>query len=372
MKKTLFGILTSAVLLALCGCSQIGDKSTSMSVIYGATTVFSLLLLIGYCCFIKKKEVWFLLLFSSVFIVNIGYFSLSISQTLEEALLANRISYLGSVFLPFSMVMTVFNLSGMKMKKWIPGVLLGITIIVFFIAASPGYLDIYYKSVSLEKINGMSVLKKEYGAWHSVYLYYLLSYFAMMIGTALHAVIRKKIKSGIQSTIVIIAVFVNICVWLLEQLVAVNFEFLSVSYIISELFLLSLHFMIQNNEAKPVIVSDTSAQEHPAQPIVSDQEQPTIPSEEVSDNAETEISPECLEKCEKLQIGIELLTATERKIFEAHVAEKPTKDILRELGITENTLKFHNKNLYHKLGVTSKKQLQEYVKALDTIKKAKL
>ena len=35
-----------------------------------------------------------------------------------------------------------------------------------------------------------------------------------------------------------------------------------------------------------------------------------------------------------------------------------------QLQIVENTFKFHNKNLYSKLGVTSRKQLVEYAKAI--------
>ena len=160
MKKTLSGLLP-VLLILLTSCGAVGDKSASMSIIYGITAVVSFLLLIGYCVLIKKKEVWFLLLFSSVFIVNTGYFTMSISGTIGEALLANRISYLGSVFLPFSMLMTIFNLSRLKYKKWVPVFLFIVTTAIFFIAASYPYLDIYYKSATLENVNGMSVLIKE-------------------------------------------------------------------------------------------------------------------------------------------------------------------------------------------------------------------
>ena len=177
----------------LSGCTGIGDKATSLSVIYLMTTIFSLILLLGYFLFIKKKEVWFVILFISVFVVNAGYFSLSISDTLDGALWANRISYLGSVFLPLSMIMTILNISKLKYKKWLPGVLLGISVAVFFVAASPGYSDIYYKSVTLEKINGVSVLDKEYGSWHSIYLFYLLGYFGVMVAASIHAIVKKKI-----------------------------------------------------------------------------------------------------------------------------------------------------------------------------------
>lgn len=340
------------MLCLLSGCSNIGDKSASMSIIYGATTVLSLLLLIGYCCFIKKKEIWFLLLFVCVFVVNAGYFTLSISKTLEEALLANRISYLGSVFLPFSMLLIIINFSGLKFRKTVTAILLAISIGVFFVAASPGYLDIYYKAVTLEQVGGVSVLDKEYGAWHCLYLYYLLLYFAVMVGVILHSTFKKKNNSVVHAAVLLISVFVNIFVWLLEQLVKIDFEFLSVSYIISELFLLSLYLIIQDNEkGRP---EDDFAQ--------------------VKNNPE-EISPMSeayIERCRYLEEHVCELTATEHAIYDSYLAGKTTKDIMKEHNITENTLKFHNKNLYSKLGVTSRKQLLEYAKALKEINAQKM
>ena len=43
---------------------------------------------------------------------------------------------------------------------------------------------------------------------------------------------------------------------------------------------------------------------------------------------------------------------------------RSTKEIMSELNIKENTLKFHNKNLYGKLGVSSRKQLVEIYKLI--------
>ena len=187
----------------------------------------------------------------------------------------------------------------------------------------------------------MSVLIKEYGPWHQIYLYYLVSYFLVMIFTTLHAVISKKIKSGIQSAIILIAVFVNICVWLFEQLVDMNFEFLSVSYIISELFLLSLYLLIQEHEK----LFDVSGQ------AVSVQKE--VPSDGVCENSEA------AEKCRYIKENLHTLTPTERSIYDCYLAGKSTKEVMKELNITENTLKFHNKNIYSKLVVSSRKQLLE-------------
>lgn len=66
------------------------------------------------------------------------------------------------------------------------------------------------------------------------------------------ATLKNKIESTAYATVLAIAVFVNIGVWLAEQFMDNSFEVLSVSYIISELFLLGLHlYMAEIEKLKP-------------------------------------------------------------------------------------------------------------------------
>ena len=58
------------------------------------------------------------------------------------------------------------------------------------------------------------------------------------------------------------------------------------------------------------------------------------------------------------------LTPTERRIYELYLEGKSTRTIMIDLNITENTLKYHNKNLYGKLCVSSRKQLLRIAAAL--------
>ena len=148
MKKlSLIAPVLLAFILALSGYGTAGEKTASITIIYSAMTVCSFLLFIGYCYLAKQKDFWFLLLFSSVFVVNAGYLALSVSKTLEFALLSNRISYLGSVCLPLSMLMIIFNVCKIESPKWVIGILLTTSIMIFIVAASPGYLNIYYKKL---------------------------------------------------------------------------------------------------------------------------------------------------------------------------------------------------------------------------------
>lgn len=354
MKKQVIWVGMAALLSGLLvGCTPVGEKSASLSAVYGVTAVVALLLLAGYCIFIKKKEIWFLLLFASVFVVDVGYFTLSISETLEQALFANRIAYLGSVFLPLSMMMSILNVSRLRYRKWVPGLLVGLAVVVFFIAASPGYLDLYYKSVALEKIGGVSVLVKEYGPWHSVYLFYLLGYFSAMIAAVVSAIVRKRVESVAHAVILVFAVFVNLAVWFLEQLVRIDFEILSISYLISELFLIGLYLMVENQEK---ILAGLTLQSAP----------PRAKESAVHTTVEQKNSPEYHERCAYLRDHLHTLTPSERVIFRLYREGKGTKEVMEELCIAENTLKYHNKNLYSKLGVSSRKQLLEYAKSIDS------
>ena len=73
-------------------------------------------------------------------------------------------------------------------------------------------------------------------------------------------------------------------------------------------------------------------------------------------------------KIEAFVKGIAALTPTEHVIFDAYVARLTTKEILAKLNIKENTLKYHNRNLYGKLSVSSRKEIQELHKHVHSVK----
>ena len=64
--------------------------------------------------------------------------------------------------------------------------------------------------------------------------------------------------------------------------------------------------------------------------------------------------------------GIPTLTNTERRIFDGYVAGLRSREIVEQLDIKDSTLRYHNKNIYNKLGVTSLKELQQFVAILNS------
>ncbi|MBQ2954914.1 MAG: hypothetical protein IJE08_00480 [Clostridia bacterium] len=362
MKKNAGVILLFIVLCAaLIRFGGVGSKAASISAVYASTAALSLAAAAGYWFLIRKKNPWFVLLFSSVFVVNTGYLALSLSKTLDAALWANRLSYLGSVFLPLSMLMLILNTCRLKYGKYLPGALISVSTAVFLIAASPGILDIYYKEVSLSVINGSTVLEKVYGPLHCLYLFYLLSYLMATLAVIFHACANRNVDSAIHAVFMSAAVFVNIGVWLIEQLVRIDFELLSISYIISELFLLLLCLMIQRSEEAGNIQPPEQNLTEPAATAAA------APPDAAPDSPQEPDQPDARTPEEQLAYFAAQrasLTPTERIIYEFYLEGKSTKEIMAELNIKENTLKYHNKNIYSKLGVSSRKQLVMIASAL--------
>ena len=318
-----------------------------ISSIYAIAAVLSLLLLAAYFVMIKKKEAWFFVLFTAIFVVNTGYFVLSISDTLDAALWANRLSYAGSVFLPLSMLMIILQALEIQCRKWLPCLLIAVSIGVFFVAASPGYLDIYYADVTLAESDGATMLVKEHGPWHMLYYVYLAVYFLTMIVCIRRGSKKRNLEQNLHSTILAAAVFVNIGVWLMEQFANINFEFLSISYVMTGLFIIFLKML----QVEMLKVQDDK-----------------IRFQKLARQHELENGTLHLDagKRELFAEGLAALTQTERRIFDLYLEGSTTKEVLSVLGIKENTLKYHNKNIYGKLGVSSRKELVAVAKAVES------
>lgn len=310
----------------------------NLSIIYGIAAAMALLLAVGYCTMVRKKENWLLWLYFSIFIANLGYFTLSISTTLEEALLANRVAYLGCVFLPLFMLMTIVKVCNLECKKLWRSVLITVSAVTFFVAASQGYLPWYYKEVTFSRIDGIVKLTKVYGPLHLLYFVYLFTYFALIIGVICYATKRKKIATDKQAGVLAVVVLFNLAIWLVEQFIHWEFEFLAVSYIVSGLLLLFLYGMIQDYEellekTKEQQRRENATEDAALRPVLMQAEWPELKQ----------------------------LSSRERDVLDKILEDKKRKEIAEELFITENTVKKHTTSIFTKLGVANRGELFEKI-----------
>lgn len=311
-----------------------------MSVWYGVLFAVSLLLAVICGVLYKKKNPILLGLFASLLLTNFGYFFMSLSSSVNSALLFNSVSYLGSVFLPLFMLLIIASLSNLKINKKIIIGLACLSIIVFIIASSGWYSTVYYKTVEIATVNNATVLVKTYGPLHPIYKVYVISYLLAMIGTIIYSFTRKNkdIKISVFMTAI---VSINIGVWLAESVLHSRFEYMAVSYVVTEILLLLFYGIINDFKIQ---------QSNTAQPV---------PTETVCEYL-TEAEAEAVaESCRVLN----QLTNREKEVMSLLLEGKKRKDIAEKLFVTESTIKKHSASIYKKLEVENRKELLEKVKS---------
>lgn len=317
-----------------------------MTLFYGIAFTVSVLMTGVYFYADRKRDIWLMCLFISVMVCDFGYFLLSMSKHLETALWGNRIAYLGSVFLPLCMLMMIMNLSRFNYPKWLPKVLTAFNSAVFFIAGSGGWLPIYYKDVSLEIIDGTAVLIKEYGPLHNLYKVFLFGYFAAMVIIIIYTAVKHTVISIKHSAFFAVIVIGNIAIWLVENIIGAGFEFLSISYIITECLILFLYGILQDyGLADTQIIAETT-EKAPAAEIHVQETRYSFSAEQI----DFIISD---------WTAADALSQREKEVLKLLLINKKRKEIAEELFVTESTIKKHTSGIFRKLEVSNRTELFE-------------
>ncbi len=318
-----------------------------LSIAYGVLALLAVLLLTAYLLFNTKKNRLFLALFGCVAASNCGYFLLSITNHLTIAKFANALSYFGGAFSMLVMLFIIYDVCRMRSRKWLFCLLTGISIAVFAVAASGDWLGLYYKSISLEHVNGMTCLVKEYGPLHSLYALYLAAYVALMLMIIAYASKTKRLSSPKYTLFLLVAVLLNVGVWLVEQCLTEEFEFLSVSYIVTAVLLLLIYDMLHDYG---IIRPDTG--------IVSVQMLNQLNMPQSTPGA----LPSGMEDMfHGFAEKIKTLSSAERRILNYYIDGHDIADIPELAFISIHTVKKHNRSIYQKLEIASRDELMLYI-----------
>ena len=78
---------------------------------------------------------------------NIGYFVLSCSRNLQEAILANALAYIGGIFLPLIIVYILIDYSDSKVPIWFSGAILALNIFVYITIILTDRFPLFYSAV---------------------------------------------------------------------------------------------------------------------------------------------------------------------------------------------------------------------------------
>ena len=127
-----------------------------MTIEYLISFLASIGLLIAYSLMVKNKEFWLTMLYCCVPVVNLGYTLISVAKTVEFAIFANDVAYLGSVFLSMCMFLTIIRICGFKVRPATVACCFALGALMFAVVATSPMIPLYYKSVAIETVDGSS------------------------------------------------------------------------------------------------------------------------------------------------------------------------------------------------------------------------
>ena len=197
---------------------------------YIITSVLALvnLVVLVYTYENKKANYYFMLSMIVMALSNCGYLAVALSSELNEAILANKIGYLGGCFIPLITLFLICTICNYSLPGWLRYILYGLSFCVYSLVLTIGYTDWYYKDLSLGKLGDATVLLHSYGVGHI--LFYVIMYGYIVLESILLAyhLIKRRAVSQNKLWLLSAMVIINIAVFIVGRMIHSYIEIMPV------------------------------------------------------------------------------------------------------------------------------------------------
>ncbi len=165
-------------------------------------------------------------------ICNVGYLALASSTDLSEALLANKITYTGGMFLPYFLLVNVSELCNVRIPKAVTVISFVYIMCLLFFVMTIGHNQLYYVSADIKSYGGVSYLTKEYGFFHNFYTVYLYTMGAAAFYVIIYTIFKKNRVSR-RTILMLMVIWVTTTFsYSIERLLGIKFELVPLAYVV--------------------------------------------------------------------------------------------------------------------------------------------
>ena len=189
----------------------------------------------------KKTNYYFMILMLLFALTNGAYLAIAVSTSLEEAVLANKISYLGGCFMPPIILFLICAICNYTIRPWLRCLLYTYSAVVYFSVLSIGYSNIYYDRIYLEKFMDATVLGHTYGPAHKLFYVILYGYLITQVVLLVYSLVKKRAVSRYSLGALLIMEVVTISLFIAGRIVNPNIEIMPLVYVIDGWFFLYMY-----------------------------------------------------------------------------------------------------------------------------------
>ena len=225
-----------------------------MTLYYDILFAVSICLSLAYAWIWHKHfDVHITLIYILVPVTNLGYTLLARAESLEAAAAANKLSYFGGCFELLIIMLSIFSLCGISLKRWMRIAFMALSMLVFLSTPMTGANGYFYKEMRFERIDDKVYLYKEYGIMHTVYYCMIVLYFLLSIGAMIYSLRKKKQVSRRMIYLLFLPVLVCMISFFVGRLLTNEIEFIPVGYVFAQVVYLIIVYRIHMYD-----VSDTA------------------------------------------------------------------------------------------------------------------
>ncbi|MCR5355968.1 MAG: HD domain-containing protein [Lachnospiraceae bacterium] len=192
----------------------------------------------------KHFSVHFSLIFAIIPIAMLGYMFYAQADDLTSAVTAIKIIYLGGCFLQLFLMLSVFRVCNIELKKSVTVSLIGCSLLLYLSVLTIGYYPLFYKTVTFKMGPLGPYLAKEYGFMHTLFLVVVVMYFLYSISTIVFSYYNKPDVSNTIIVLLCVTEIITVLSYFAGRSMLPGVELTPVAYVISQaLFLLVIRRM---------------------------------------------------------------------------------------------------------------------------------
>ncbi|MBQ7077417.1 MAG: HD domain-containing protein [Lachnospiraceae bacterium] len=176
-------------------------------------------------------------IFTLIPVAQLGYVMMARATTLSEALIANRITYMGGIYLQLFITFYIIYICGIRLKRWISFLLFALNTAFYLFVICNDMSKFYYKSADITSNGDVTYLIKDYGLGHTIFYGIIIVY--LIIGLTLILVnYRNKSVPRVLLNYVLIMETVTVVLYFATRLLKSTYETAPLQYVIFQFILI--------------------------------------------------------------------------------------------------------------------------------------
>lgn len=201
-----------------------------MAYLYLGCLIVSIGALFWLKLFDLRNSITQVAIFLCVVVSNLGFYFIAVSNSVEEAIIAQILSYVGGMFLPALFLFLVLEICQIKSPRWLSFVIMIIQTVSFGFVFTIGKNEWFYKDISLIHSNGVSLLQKTYGPLHAIYPFTMAIYLSVAFIAIIYTVVNNKSINRRGIIAMFVLAFVGAATYIFERVVHLQLELVPVAY----------------------------------------------------------------------------------------------------------------------------------------------